>query len=495
MPVLTYPGPQGAKFARLMGIWGQSNARGRAPLTELPANLSGARPNVLIWDGSSFTPLQAKTNSNQPATQPGLDWGPEMRLADLAAAHYGETVYVVKYAESGSPLTPLTGSTWNPARRGSLFDGAHAQLKDALRAIRNSGRIPLPVGWLYGQGEADAQLVITQQEYADPLGALFNSIRDAVGRPDLPIADMLVRSKNFTVTTVNGAKAQVAAALGSNLIISDGMGDIGDSVHLDGGAQLAFGRHAWERFVPKSYALPASLPPRAFELSVAQQTDWQLGGVQSISQWTDLSGGGRHFTQAVAGSRPQLIDGNDKGSSVVRALSNTKLTGPTNPVPANSSYTVFYLVENFINPTGTGPRVVLSATNTGFLTAYLSGSDKVVLRNGTTVILTASLGITTAAQHIVALTYRAGAGVASTTRINGEQVAFSTAKANHSGGTLTLFDHLGNAFINADFRRLGLVVGGLTQAQEETLEGGLAHLYGLTELLPASHPFKSIIPT
>lgn len=475
-------------------IYGQSNARARAPLADLPSTLSGARPDVLIWDGSSFTPLQAKTNSNQP--DPGLDWGPEMQLTALAAAYYGETVYVVKYAVSSSPLTPTAAPTWNPDVTGSLYAAAHTQLQNALKAIRNSGKIPLPVGALWGQGEADSQLAITQQQYADKQTALFNSIRDAVGSPNLPIADMLVRSKNFTVTTVNGAKAQVATALSSKTIITDGFSDIGDNVHYNGGAQLAFGCHAWERFITKSYDLPASLPARAFELSAAKQTDWQLGGVQSISQWTDLSGNGGHFTQATAGSRPQLIDGNDKGSSVVRALSNTKLTGPANPVPANGSYTVFYLVENFIGPTANSPRVPISTgSNSSWLVFYPASSDKVVLRNNTTIIMTASLGITTAAQHIVALTYRAQAGVASTIRINGVQVATSTTKANHSGGTLTLFDHAGNAFTNADFRRLGLVVGGLTQAQEETLEGGLAHLYGLTGLLPPAHPSKTAIPT
>lgn len=494
MPVLTYPG---APFARLMVIWGQSNARGRAPLTELPSTLSGARPDVLIWDGSSFTPLQAKTNSNQP--DPGLDWGPEMQLTALAAAFYGETVYVVKYAVSGSPLTPTSGTTWNLAVTGSLGNLALAQLQNALKAIRNSGRIPLPVGGLWGQGEADSQLAITQQQYVDAQTAIFNSIRDAVGRADMPIADMLVRSKNFTVTTVNAAKAQVAAALSSKTIITDGFSDIGDAVHYDGGGQLAFGRHAWERFITKSYALPASLPARAFELSATRQTDWELGGVQSISQWTDLSGNGAHFTQATAASRPQLIDGNDKGSSVVRALSNTRLSGPANPVPANGSYTVFYLVENFIGPTAASPRVPISCGGTtSWIIFYPANSDKVVLRNGTTVIVTASVGITTAAQHIVACTYRATAGVASTIRINGAQVASATTKANHSGGTLTLFDQIANtsnAFTNADFRVLGLVIGGLTQAQEETLEGGIAHLYGLTALLPSGHPYKSVIPT
>ncbi len=491
--IATFPSPQGAKFARVLILWGQSNARARAPLAELPATLSGARPDVLHWNGSSFTPLEAKINSNQP--DPGLDWGPEMRLTALAAAYYGETVYVVKYAVSGSPLTPIAAPTWNPSVTGSLYTAAHTQLQNALKAIRNSGRIPLPVGALWGQGEADAQLSITQQQYADKQTALFNSIRDAVGSPNLPIADMLVRSKNFTVTTVNGAKAQVATALGSKTIITDGFSDIGDNVHLSGPAQLAFGRHAWERFVTKSYDLPASLPARAFELSAAKQTEWELGGVQSASQWTDLSGNARHFTQTTASLRPQLIDGNDKGNSAVRALSSTRLDGAANPVPANGSYTVFYLVENFIGPTDNTPRVPISTgTNVSWLVFYAAGSDKVLLRNGTTIIMTSSLGIATADQQIVVLTYRSTNKIASTIRINGAEVATSTIKANHSGGTLTLFDHLGNAFTNADFRRMGLVVGGLTQAQEETLEGGLAHTYGLTSLLPASHPYSVNAP-
>jgi hypothetical protein len=494
-----YPTPPGAIFADCYIIWGQSNSRGRAPLAALPSTLTGARSNVMFWNGSSFAALQANTNNGYP--EAGFDWGPEMLLSDLAQRHHGRTVYVIKHALSGTHLTPTTLPTWNPDVRGSIYDAAHTQLQNALRAIRNAGRIPVVRGFIWGQGEADAQLSITQANYQDKQQRLFQSVRDAVGNPNLPISDMLVRSENFTVTTVNGAKAAVASALGNvQLLKTDAFDDIGDNVHYSAPAALAWGRHAFEHFTGLTYPMPASLPARVFEIDVTRQDGYTLSGIQIASEARDRSPNARHFSQSVAADRPGMIEGpfGSFGFGVLRSTAGKGLEGPISPVAAGSPFTVYAVVTNVLTASGAA-RIWLSGGDVNTWQLFFRANlDVLELGSGTTSVLKSTVSTPVGATQIAVAVYGGAAG--NHMRINGVEVNASTTVVSFPNTLpLRLFASLsatGTAIRNtaADFSHMGMFAQALSIAEAQVLEGYLAHRLNLTSLLPSGHPYKTNAP-
>jgi hypothetical protein len=496
--ILTHPSPQGAIFADVIVMWGQSNIRGAAPLSELPGYLSGAQADVMHWMGSAtgFATLEAKTTSGYP--EAGMDFGPEMRLGWEAKRFYGRRVYLIKHAIGGTGLTPTTGSTWNPDVRGSLFDTAHQNLRDALRAIRNSGRIPVVRGFLWGQGEADAQLSITQSNYQTKQQVLFQSVRDAVGNPNLPIADMLVRSENFTVTTVNAAKTAVAVSLGVRLIKTDSFDDRGDNIHYNGLGMVAFGRHAFEYFAARAAAMPASLPARVFELDATQQEGFTLSALHVASEARDRSGNARHFAQSVAGDRPGIFEGTFGGFGVLRATAGKVLEGPVSPVAAGSPFSVYAVVTNVLTDTGAA-RVWMTGGNVDSWQLFFRANLNVIeLGSGPTTVLKSTVATPIGATQIVVAAYGGAAG--NHLRINGSEVHASTVSVNFPN-TLTMkvlagLASNGTGIRNtvADFSHLGMFAQALSVAEAQVLEGFLAHRLGITSVLPSGHPYKTVAP-
>ncbi|CAA9584320.1 MAG: hypothetical protein AVDCRST_MAG86-3273 [uncultured Truepera sp.] len=428
--------------------------------------------------------------------QAAVDFGPEMQLAYETRQRFNRPVFIIKHAVGGTRLTPTSGNTWNPDVRGSYYDALISEINSGLAAIRAAGYISVVRGFLWGQGETDAQFAATQASYEAPLTKLFNGVRTTVGDPALPIVDMLIRTETYTtgVPAINNAKAAVSTSLGTRLIKTEAMEDKGDDLHLSGRAQLAFGRHTFERALDLSYNMPAGLPPRFFELDFTRQDAYTTSALHTVSSVQDRSGNARHFTQATAADRPLFFDGAYNSFGALRGTLNKSLVGALNPVAAGGAVTLYMVITNVVTDAG-NPRIYFSGGNTSsFMFIYRNGSKLLSFGNSTTSVFTASQALSIGDTHIIVVGYGGAAG--SYMLINGVQVASSsTAIAFNTGVAMQIFNSP-NASNGANTRNAAADVGmlggfasQLTLANAQILTGFLAHRTRLQSLLPADHPY------
>lgn len=467
-------------------LWGQSNARGRSPLAELPEHLRGPMTGVYLWNGTSFAPLEAKVNSNYP--QAGLDWGLEMQFGYLLRQdNPSKPVYLVKHSVGGTPLLPTSSNTWNPLVSSSLYVQAKTSLSKALTALEAQGKTPTVKGFVWVQGGADAVAGV-KSAYAARQSELFKGVRTLVGNPTLPIIDFYVRDEAYNAADVNAAKTAVASSLANIRILkADAFEDIGDNMHFDGPANLAAGRHLFEGFLNKNYPLPSGVPTPVWDLDLSRQENWQLGGLMRVRQVFDSSGNNRHFT-ATSAEQPILLEGSlGQGFGVVRGTGMKSLTGPRNPLPAGGAYTYFAVVGNSVNPTAAGSRVLIDADDQGGPQLLYSSADNTFrLQHGLKDVLVGLVPAGTKSQIIVATYDAAGHN---TLRINGVVTATSgTVLPYTSGGYVRVLDTQNDPnAAQLDVARVGTFGLALTTTQAEQLEGFLAHRFGIP--LPVTHPY------
>lgn len=476
-------------------IWGEGNAAGRALLANLPSYLAGPRPDAYIYNGVGFSPLEAKLSSNRPGA--GGDWGPEMQLSRLATQG-GKKVYFVKYAVPATPLVPTAGATWNPNAQ-SHFATAKNELTAALAALRAANKAPTVRGLVWGQGRQDAVAGSAQADYDARQRELFSAVRTAVGNPNLPILDTLVRTEGVTATAINAAKAAVASSVvGVRTMKTDAFEDTGDNASYNAAAQLAFGRHAYERLTGITYTRPAALPTPLFALDLSRQENWQLGALMSAEQLNDVSGNNNHFATGVLANQLQLVEGPfGEGFGVLRTSELKWINGPPNPLAASSHYTICAVISNFQNPTATGIRSIFTPNNgmgdaVGLV--YHSGENQISLRQNGIIFLKSSVPTTTSDVQIIVARF-AGVG-GNFIRINGVETASSTNSPGHAaGGTSSINNFNGNRSMRADIPYLELVGSAMSVSQVEKLEGFLAHRLKIASLLPAAHPHRTAPPT
>lgn len=218
-----------------------------------------------------------------------------------------------------------------------------------------------------------------------------------------------------------------------------------------------------------------------YDASVASSVTTATGGV---SQWDDLSGNGKHATQATSGNRPDSVtDGIDF-------------------VPANNDHLITDVATGTVlrccaavlqSDSTTGLRAIVGdRTAVGWLFAI--NGDKLHMQvAGVGDILTAgTTAVTTGGNRIVlgnstASTWRVS--VNGTAQTGSHSVSVSnSAKAElgaRNGGTGTKYDGI--------FREV-VICTNLATADQERLEGYLAWKWGLVSSLAAGHPYKDQSP-
>ena len=259
-------------------------------------------------------------------------------------------------------------------------------------------------GLVWVQGEEDSKNNIAAT-YESKQTALFNGIRSHVSVPNLKIVDGLLRGEfaSYVYTPqLNQAKANVAAALGNvKTVRSSAFDDVGDDVHYNWAAQLALGRHAYEYLYSVSWALPAAVPARVFELDVSRQEGFDTSALLKVGTVFDHSGSGRDFSQAVASKTPGVVEGPlGLGMGTLRFVSPNALDGPVNPFATDSSFTLYFVIANFA--AGSGVRTVLRSLGSGsWLLWYpnTGATDKIALRGrGSQMIVQSSVATASAPQ-------------------------------------------------------------------------------------------------
>lgn len=180
--------------ARLVIIAGQSNADGRAAMSDLPSQYQGTFNKVKMWNGSGFVSLNADSLNNNQYPNKSNQWGAEMSfLVELAAAT-GDTVYCVKYAIGSTCLAKKTTAIdWSTSSTGEYFDGIVSHINTAKSAIPGSYTLD---GVFWYQGECDGVSVTDARAYKINITSFYSTLKTRISEPNLKF--FITRIKNVT---------------------------------------------------------------------------------------------------------------------------------------------------------------------------------------------------------------------------------------------------------------------------------------------------------
>jgi hypothetical protein len=239
---------------------------------------------------------------------------------------------------------------------------------------------------------------------------------------------------------------------------------------------------------------PASLPfsPRnisgvALWLDAADTSSMTLSG-SSVTQWRDKSGSSNHFTPT-SGTPTSILD---NGRSVVNFTSGTIMTSANQITFTTSS--AFFIVSRLTSISTNGLAMLLTFTNIANAGGNLSDFS----------IRFSSSGLYgTAAQpgnfqdianraYYVNGTFDPSFG--SSTYLNVYSMIGIVSPITSGTSFLTLSSSFSSRFYVGNIAEFLYYPGGVTSSQRQTIEGYLAHKWGLTESLPSTHPFKKFPP-
>ncbi len=165
-------------------VAGQSNAMGvNTPLNDLaePIGQNSADNQVELkyatHSGNSWTFSDSESRLSAP--QPYGVFGPELTLGrELYSSGFGDLV-VLKVVDNGRKLAfSQTDQTWHPKAKKNSYEYLETQYEELKSELRNDGKYPDVIGFVWVQGESDA----TREEYADAyldnLEQFFGKLRE-----------------------------------------------------------------------------------------------------------------------------------------------------------------------------------------------------------------------------------------------------------------------------------------------------------------------------
>ena len=187
---------------------GQSNAVGFSHVSELSLP---SYENVLFYGSGQMSELNALNADRWTTVRPGLGrdtsrFGPEIGIADALAEDYPadgtETLAIIKYAWGGTALwglwTPPSAAaeglgnannfvTDSAGRQvGRYYEGMLRTFTEQLAALEGQGYDVNVLGFVWMQGETDAQNLPMARLYETMLTYLIGDVRTDLGREDLP---------------------------------------------------------------------------------------------------------------------------------------------------------------------------------------------------------------------------------------------------------------------------------------------------------------------
>lgn len=247
-------------------LWGQSNADGRAKIADLSADDQSKSVSKTFMFSSNigtviYPPAAFDLGTNQQATAPSTDFGPEMQMAydreDAATARQlwlGKTALGSTYLASPSVGSPVTNTnSWNAdialdLAPSSLLAQALRDWFDLEQYMLSQGVGPRLRGLCWMQGEQDATGTTFSADYQANLQALYDTAKTYTGYSNLPVAVGRIRDQDptFDATAVSQVRAAQAAFVTANssvatLIDTDAMSLATDDVHYDAAGQKALG--------------------------------------------------------------------------------------------------------------------------------------------------------------------------------------------------------------------------------------------------------------
>lgn len=233
-----------------VGLLGQSNAEGRAKITELtsPYQARTSPAGCFISRRNTLTTAALVMGSTQQTDAPTTDFGPEMGMA-WKSEDNGKGLYISKYAIGGTFLGATAAIDWNISE-----DAVSAYFNNALRNLwtmeadmLNAGVGPNLRGIAWMQGENDATLEATGSAYESNLTALIATTRQQVGDSAAKFALARIRNQDpsFNPAALANVRAAYAAIASADANVdwfdTDSFSLRADNVHYNGAGMKLLG--------------------------------------------------------------------------------------------------------------------------------------------------------------------------------------------------------------------------------------------------------------
>ena len=198
-------------------LLGQSNMVGYGTTISLTYS-DPTHPDVWRWvaSGSGVGALASHKSKitlasdplGHPDTLTGVGPGMEFARQYVRGLKASRRVLLVPVAVQATPLVTATPPTWNSTVTGSLLDNAIDYANAAIAAAGNNARLK---GFLWVQGETDAQMSVTGSAYQVALDALIAKLRAQVtgasATTPFVIGSMVPSYSTGTTAAVNAAQA------------------------------------------------------------------------------------------------------------------------------------------------------------------------------------------------------------------------------------------------------------------------------------------------
>jgi hypothetical protein len=176
----------------------------------------------------------------------------------MADALPDEQIAIIKVAQGGTDLQ----NDWHPSgENGTLYRTMIDHVALALSQLEEQGHDPLISGFVWVQGEGDANNVTKATEYEQNLNTLVSSLRSDWGVIDLPVVFNLLHINAAKPATALAAIRQSQTNVAANdplalLVNIDDLSLKGDFIHFTSQTHLELGYRFADVILPWLPALP-----------------------------------------------------------------------------------------------------------------------------------------------------------------------------------------------------------------------------------------------
>jgi hypothetical protein len=228
-------------------------------VTQLPASLSGAVPNVLIKVNDYGV------NYNWGPLRPGLgattaNFGPEITfgrdelnaLQTLDSSYCGTKIAIIKFSFGGTTLN----RDWRPPSSGDtvgwLYTGLIKDINASLATLDSTYDAQV-MGMCWMQGEYDALVDTMAADYQTNLNNFIQDIRAALNLPTMPFCIGMIDSSTHWTYNAIVRQAEINVARGTegvSIFDTHGLGT--DGAHYNTSGQIELG-HFFFRYLGDAY--------------------------------------------------------------------------------------------------------------------------------------------------------------------------------------------------------------------------------------------------
>jgi hypothetical protein len=203
-------------------------------------------PTVVRADSEDWGPLRSLAGEVA-----GVTWGADLAFGQEMSRRLSTPVAILKVAANGTGLAVH----WLPTIQDGLYPWMLEKVNTTMGQLTAEGYQPTIAGFVWVQGEGDANTLAIAQAYDDNLATLAQHVRADFGVANLPF---LINEAHIdlarTYTDELRASQRAAAAADPNMYIinADDLALGPDSVHFTGAMYNEVGRRFADLLVPSA---------------------------------------------------------------------------------------------------------------------------------------------------------------------------------------------------------------------------------------------------